>query len=185
MNLSVNMQKEFELEPGEVILLEARKHWFIFTLELLPYAVLAVLPLALPTFLGLAPPLAPYASLIDYREPVMRAVYGIWLLVTWTGAWGTLTRYYLNVWIITNTRIVEITQHHYFDREVSSVLLNRVQDVTTEVAGVLPSLLHIGNISVQSAGAEDVFHMRGIGNPEVMRDLILKEAGESSKSAGI
>jgi hypothetical protein len=49
-----------------------------------------------------------------------------------------------------------------------------VQDVTTEVSGVLPSLLDIGDITVQSAGAVDEFHMQGIPHPERMRDVILR-----------
>jgi len=40
--------KEFELEPGEHVVQEARKHWFIFLGELLPYAIIAVIPFALP-----------------------------------------------------------------------------------------------------------------------------------------
>ncbi len=75
---------------------------------------------------------------------------------------------------MTNLRIVEIDQRAYFNREVSSVLLNRVQDVTTTVVGVIPSLLSIGAIKVQSAGADVDLLMKGIPRPEQMRDLILK-----------
>jgi len=175
----------FELESGEVVIHEARKHWLLFVFELLPYAILAIIPFALPGFLRLVGPLSPYADLINYGEPLPRAVLGIWLLVVWTSAWGALTRYYLNLWILTDRRIVEITQYHYFDREVSSVLLNRVQDVTTEVKGALFSLLDIGNIHVQSAGAVDEFHMNGIGSPEALRDIILKKASENSKTTGV
>jgi len=182
MIFPMNLTKEFELEPGESVLREARKHWLLFAMELLPYAIIAIIPLVLPRLLLLAPPLAPYAGAIDYREPLARAALGVWWLATWTAAWGAYTRYYLNVWVVTNKRIVAVTQHGYFDRQVSSVLLNRVQDVTTAVAGVLPSLLHIGNISVQSAGAVDEFHMNGIGEPESMRDLILAEVGADSKN---
>lgn len=177
--------KEFELEPGEHVVRELRKHWFLFVLELLPYVILAGIPFVLPQILLLAPPLAAYAPLIDFREPLMRAALGAWLLITWTGAWGVFTRYFLNAWILTNIRIVEIKQRGYFNREVSSLLLNRVQDVTTDVVGILSSLLAIGTIKVQSAGAEVEFRMRGIPRPEQMRDIIMKYVAEDSKGTGV
>ena len=177
--------KEFELEPGESVVRQTRKHWFLFVIELVPYAILAVLPLALPNLLSLVPQTIPYAVTINYREPLMRAALGIWLLFVWTGAWSAFTRYFLNAWVLTNQRIVDIKQRGYFNREVSSVLLNRVQDVTTDVIGVLPSFLGIGTINVQSAGAMNEFRMQGIPRPEEMRDLILKYVASASKNTGV
>ncbi len=177
--------KEFELEPGEHAVIEARKHWFLFLLDLLPYAILATLPFALPKLLSLAPPVAPYASFFDYQTALGRAGLSTWLLVTWTSAWGSFTRYFLNAWVLTNKRIVNIKQRGFFNREVSSLFLSRVQDVTTGVTGVLPSLLGIGDITVQTAGTEDEFHMKGIPRPEQMRDIILRYAAEGSKTDGV
>lgn len=166
--------KEFELEPGEHVIREARTHWFLFVVGLLPFAILAVIPFAIPGFLKFSSVLAPYASFFDFSNSEMRMALGVWLLLVWTGAWSAFTRYFLNVWILTNQRIVAVKQYNYFNRGVSSLLLNRVQDVTTDVAGLLPSLLGIGNITVQSAGAVNEFHMKGIPRPEQMRDLIFK-----------
>lgn len=177
--------KEFELEPGEHVVKQVRKHWFLFLAELLPYAILAIIPLALPTLLPFAPPLASYAERVHFTTPLMRAAFGMWLLISWTSAWGVFTRYFLNVWVLTNQRIVTIKQRRFFSREVSSLLLPRVQDVTTDVNGVLPSLLGIGTIKVQSAGADIQFTMRGIPRPEQMRDLILKYLPADSRNSAI
>lgn len=172
--------REFELEPGEQVVRTARKHWFLFLMTLLPYAILAAFPFALPGLPALSSDAAPYASLLDVSRPLVRAAFGIWLLAVWTGAFSAFTRYYLNLWVLTDRRIVEITQRGYFNREVSSLLLSRVQDVTTEVEGVLSSLLGIGDIVVQSAGAVDKFRMRGIPRPEQMRDIIMKYVAEKA-----
>lgn len=177
--------KEFELEPGESVVLEVRKHWFLFLGELLPFAILAVIPFALPKLLVLAPPLAPYTSFFDYQTMFGRAALGVWLLLTWTSAWAAFTRYFLNAWVLTNQRIVIIKQSHFFDREVSSLFLSRVQDVTTNVVGLLPSILGLGDITVQSAGEVEEFHMRGIPRPEQMRDIILRYASSESKNPGV
>ncbi len=177
--------KEFELEPDEHVVLQTRKHWFLFIAELLPYAILSVIPFALPKILPFAPPLAPYAGFFDYTNPSMRIALGIWLLVSWTSAWSVFTRYFLNAWILTNHRIVDIKQRRFFSREVSSLFLSRVQDVTTDVTGVISSLLNIGDINVQSAGATEKFYMHGIPLPERMRDLILKYVPGEPKNPSI
>ncbi len=177
--------KEFELEPGAHVVQEARKHWFLFLGELLPYAILAAVPFALPNLLTLMPAGAPYAALIDYHTVLGRAVLGIWLLITWTVAWSTFTKYFLNLWVLTNQRIVDIKQRGYFNHQVSSLFLSRVQDVTTDVIGVLPSLLGIGDIKVQTAGEDVEFVMHGIPHPEQMRDLILKYVSTKPDVAGV
>ena len=178
--------KEFDLEPGEHVVMASRKHWFLFLGELLPYAILLALPFALPKFLALIPALSGYTAQFTYQTPLARAVLGVWLLIIWTLAWSAFTRYYLNAWVLTNQRIVDIKQRGYFNREVSSLSLPRVQDVTTDVSGVLPSLLDIGDIIVQSAGAVDEFRMRGIPHPERMRNLILKYVStEPAKEVGV
>jgi len=177
--------REFELQPGEHEVLVARKHWLIFAAELLPYAIMAVLPFALPNLLTLTPILTPYAAYFDYHTVVARAALGVWLLLAWTMAWSTFTRYYLNAWILTNLRICAIKQRGWFNRGVSSLFLSRVQDATTDVTGVLASLLNMGDITVQSAGAEDEFHMKGIPRPEEVRNIILKYVGEKTTEAPV
>ncbi len=177
--------KEFELEPGEEVVLQTRKHWLLFVAELLPYAILIVIPFALPKLLALAPPIAPYATLIDYHATIGRVLLGVWLLIMWTGAWNAFTRYFLNAWILTNKRIVDIKQRGYFNREVSSLFLSRVQDVTTDVTGVVSSLLNIGTIQVQTASEDVEFVMHGIPRPEQMRNVILRYAQLESKGTGV
>lgn len=175
--------KEFELEPGEHVVLSVRKHWFLFLAELLPYAIMAVAPFALPKLLALAPPMAAYAAYFDYSTQLARAALGVWLLLSWTGAWGAFTKYFLNVWVLTSQRIVNIKQRRFFSREVSSLFLSRIQDVTTDVSGLIPSLLNIGNIKAQTAAEDIEFVMKGIPRPEMMRDLILKYVPEEDSSA--
>ena len=173
--------KEFDVEQGETVILETRKHWFFFCAELLPYVLLALFPFVLPSLLQLWAPTAVFAPHLVPGAPYMRVVLGLWLIALWTSAWSHFTLYYLNAWVITNRRIVEIKQHEYFNREVSSLLLSRVQDTTTDVRGFLESLLGMGDIRVQSAGALEEFHMRGVPHPERMRDLILMTAQTAAK----
>lgn len=170
--------KEFELEPGEHVVLSVRKHWFLFLVELLPYAIMAIIPFALPKFLALTPSMAAYAAFFEFNTHLSRAALGVWLLIVWTGAWGAFTKYFLNAWVLTSQRIVNIKQRRFFSREVSSLFLSRIQDVTSDVSGIIASLLGIGDIKAQTAAEDVEFVMHGIPRPEQMRELILKYVPE-------
>lgn len=182
--------EEFELERGEKIILSVRKHWLVFLVELLPYALLAVAPMlisALAVWAGSVYPSAEsFAATLTLGNPSVRLALGLWWLALWMGAFHTFTRYYLEQWVVTTLRIVNIRQRGFFRREVSSFLLERVQDVTTTVEGILPTLFGFGTIRVETAGEEaQHFYLRGIRNPEHMRDLIMREIAELEKSHGL
>lgn len=181
---------EFRLEHGERITASVRKHWFVLLLELLPFALLAWVPMLIIPFVSsvvssVSIASSTSASAVDLFSSLsfeggwVQFLYGLWLLVMWIGAFNTFTRYYLNMWVITTTRIVYIHQHGFFSREVSSFLLVRVQDVTTEVHGLFGTLLGYGTLNVETAGdSSKDFKMTGIPNPTTLRDLIMKEIAD-------
>lgn len=172
--------EEFQLEPGETITRAVRKHWLVFVGELLPYAVIALLPLiifpAVTYFVAHAPQFADTHADLTLWNGWVRLILGLWLLLAWMGGFNAFTRYYLDQWVITTTRIVDIHQFGFFRREVSSFLLNHVQDVTTDVDGIFPTVFGFGTLRVETAGDESRhFVMRGIRDPEGLRDLIMRE----------
>ncbi|MEK7602403.1 MAG: PH domain-containing protein [Patescibacteria group bacterium] len=170
---------EVELEPGEKVTKAVRKHWFVLLIELLPLIVLAWLPTLFVPFLLFVTKAIQHADQVAALSlafsPLGRMVYGLWLVMLWSAAFNTLTRWYLNEWIITTNRIIEIHQYGYFSREVSSLLLIRIQDVNTNVDGLFGTLLGYGQLEVQSAGTEEHFIMEDAPDPAGLRDLIMRE----------
>ena len=83
--------------------------------------------------------------------------------------------------IVTNDRLLHIEQEGLFARTISELDLYQVQDVTSEVKGVFPSLFGYGNLLVQTAGAKEVFRMVDIPHPENLRQAILDLAEEDRK----
>ena len=179
------MVAEFRLEHGERITRAVRTHWFVLAIEVLPFALMALIPVLIPGILEAIANGAPQMDRIVYmltlENPWIRLMVGLWWLVMWIAAFNSFTSYYLNEWIITTHRIVEIKQHGFFNREVSSLLLNRVQDVRTDINGLFATLLHYGTLTIQSAGANNNFHMHGIPDPQGLRDLVMKEITEFHK----
>lgn len=75
---------------------------------------------------------------------------------------------------MTNKRIIDAEQRGLFSREVSEFKLYRVQDVTIEIKGVLPTFLNYGNVYIQTAGEAKEFVFKQIPNPRQAKDLIIK-----------
>jgi uncharacterized membrane protein YdbT with pleckstrin-like domain len=173
--------EEFQLDPGERVTRTVRKHWFVLLVSFVPFLLLAWLPTIVPVLLmKLAATTNPEAetlfALFTDENAWFRMFLGLWWLFLWIGAFNTFTQYYLNHWVITTARIVRIRQHGFFNREVSSFLLSRVQDVTTEVNGIFADLLGYGSVRVQTAGTESKdFVIDGVDDPTGMRDLVMSQ----------
>lgn len=175
--------EEFQLEPGEHVIRSVRKHWIIFLVRLIPYAVLALVPLFFPAVVSALAGVIPSLQAAG-PNPLWQFALGIWWIFLWIGAFNTFVRYYLDQWVITTTRIVDIHQYGFFSRRVSSFLLDRVQDVTTNVDGFLATMVGFGTLNVETAGRDEEFQMAGVANPEGLRDLIMKEIADLRAGAG-
>ena len=65
--------------------------------------------------------------------------------------------YYLDVWIVTNMRIINIEQKGLFSRVISEKDLDIMQDVTSDISGFLPTLLEYGDVFIQTAAETERF----------------------------
>lgn len=168
------------LEKDERVVRVTRRHPLIILSKLAAFGVFAILPLLLPQAIAAA---VPGRDVLGELFPMVDAHYaqfllGCWWLLALMGAFRALTEYYLDVWVITNRRVIDIEQHSFFNRQVSSVFLSHVQDATTTINGILPTLLNYGDIEIQSAGTISHFRIKGVPHPRALRDIILSKASE-------
>ena len=83
---------------------------------------------------------------------VLSILFGILLLVpSWIG-------WYFSVFIITDQRLIQITQKGMFNRSVVDMGLNQIQMVNYEVRGLQETLLGFGTISMQTLVGDLVIH---------------------------
>jgi hypothetical protein len=178
---------DLTLHPGERILVSLRKHPLIAVGTLLPYAILDYLPYLLPKFgawLTLQNPTSTfnYMAAFSFANPWIDFIVGIYWLFVWMGAFSTFTNYFLDEWIVTNERVIDVNQKSFWSREVSSLFLDRVQDVDVDITGFFQTLFGFGTVTVESAGAEPgIVHMTGLARPTYVRNLILEEVGKLHK----
>lgn len=172
---------DLKLQPGERVLISIRKHPLIVVGQLIPFAILDYLPYLLPSFAAHIQSMNPdtpmlFLSGLSFGNPWFDFIVGIYWLFVWMGAFGVFTNYFLDQWIVTNERIIDINQVGFWNREISSLFLSRIQNVETEIDGFFHTLFGFGTVSVESAGAEvGRFQMKGLSKPNYVRDFILKE----------
>jgi hypothetical protein len=165
-----------KLEQDETIILEIRKHWLIYAFEsfglflamLAPLILIFILQgIGVEVFFNPASKIdtLQQAGISSYNFIFLAFLYSIWIIFIWIWLFVLWTDYYLDVWVVTNKKIIDVEQFGLFNRKVSVLNLDKIQDVNFNVHGFISTMLNIGSISVQTAGIEKLFTIKGIHNP--------------------
>jgi len=144
-----------------------RKHWFAYV----PFFT-AALALAGGWVIVMSIIIANNVSLVGTVGMLIilgSSIYGLFSLYLFL--YGFVD-YYLDTYIITDQRIIDIAQNGLFSRKVSELYLNQIQDVSTDVSNVFGTMLHFGDIIIQTAGERTNFLFNTIGHPYRISKLI-------------
>jgi membrane protein YdbS with pleckstrin-like domain len=160
-----------KIEPNEHIIMELRKHWYVLLVETSFLIILVIGPLVILTLAGLW--IKINISLKTFLFGLF--FYWLWLLILWLFFWLAWTDYYLDVWVITNKRIIDVEQKGIFNREISTFYYDRVQDITIEVRGLLATMMDFGDIHVQTAGQGREFILYKATSPHLAKREILNQ----------
>ncbi|EKE18643.1 MAG: hypothetical protein ACD_9C00271G0004 [uncultured bacterium] len=121
-------------------------------------------------------------------ETLAAFMENFFILAVWIYSFLIWVDYYFDIWIITTQRIVNIEQKGMFTRKVSELRYSKIQDVTTEVVGFLPTVINYGDVQIQTAGEEDNFVFRTISDPYHIKNVIVglqkKHEGEATNQLG-
>lgn len=100
----------------------------------------------------------------------------LFFLFSWLFLFQSFIDYYLDIWIVTNRRILNIEQTGLFSRKISELRLHRIQDVTSNVSGMISTIFDFGNVKIQTAGEEEHFIFEEIPHPTKVAKAILEYA---------
>ena len=159
-----------EIQKDEKILGTIRKHWLVFFFEGVSIFISAFFPLLFIL-------IASFFVTLNISSSVFYAgtfFYLIWLIFMWIWFFLAWTDFYLDTIIVTNKKIIVIDQRGLFSRETSNFDIDRIQDITIDVHGIIATLFNFGDIHIQTAGAGDkrVFILHNAGKPHAARELI-------------
>lgn len=158
-----------DIEHDEKKIIEVRKHWYVIVKE----SIILMFFLFLPVILYTVIQITPLSFVTPGNEDVLFIfLYVAWLFVCWSVFFFLWTEYYLDVWIITDQKMIDVDQVALFRREISTLQLDKIQDVTVEVHGIMPTILHFGNLHVQTAGDQREFIIKNIAEPQKVKDTI-------------
>ncbi|MCL5784447.1 MAG: PH domain-containing protein [Patescibacteria group bacterium] len=167
-------------EDNEHIELMVRKHgitnfpWIFNTL------VIAVLPVALfkigiPSGLVKISPL-PFNLLVS--------TIVLWYLLVLAYALEKFLYWYFNIYIITNTHLIEVSFENLMNRNITSARLDDIQSSSSQIAGIVGSLFNFGNVVIETAAEKQRINFLSIPKPDFVAERIedLQQAQEGGGS---
>lgn len=98
----------------------------------------------------------------------------IFFLFAWLFLFQLFLDYYLDSWIVTTKRVINIEQTGLFGRTVSELRLYRIQDVTATVNGFTNTMFNYGDVQVQTAGEVEHFVFEQIPQPNKVAKTVLE-----------
>lgn len=157
------------LRQNEQILLILRRHWFVMTGPLAAVFFALVLPSLLLSTISERFPILTTPTVV----PIIKFFLALYILGLLLYALLLWADYYLDVWVITNERLIDINQRGLFVRHISEMNMENIQNVTAEINGIIAMTLKFGNLKVETA-AEGMFLIRSVPRFYEAKDILLK-----------
>jgi len=154
----------------EKIIKVLHRHWFNllqqFAGVILMTVVLFGVIFALPRFFPDMNENRDLQKVLSFLENLVTLFVWIYIFFVWI-------EYYLDVFIISDKKIVDVEQKGLFIREVSELKYEKIQDVSVEVKGLIPTVLNYGDLYIQTAGEKERFVFRAMADPYTIKNLIM------------
>lgn len=170
--------ERIKLETDEEVIRIIYKHWFIILSQTVISVLMALLPLLLWWLLTqpfITAELALDINLYAYGSEMLFLFFW-WLLMIFLSLAHVYTNYYLDIWVVTNRRIIVIDQVSLFKRTIGSFRYERLQDISVEIDGVIPTFLDFGTIRATTASGNEAFHTDLLPHPRDIKSLVLTTA---------
>jgi uncharacterized membrane protein YdbT with pleckstrin-like domain len=157
------------VDSDEECIVEVRKHVFgLISMYVVSVAgLLAVFALAvfiLPTMLGTQPD---YVLLVTVLIFLMATIVVLGLFV------ATIV-YRQSRLLVTNKNLTQVIQYSLFNRKISQLSMNNVEDVTAVQNGIIPHMFDFGVLRIETAGEQSNFHFDYCPSPNKIAKEILE-----------
>jgi hypothetical protein len=154
---------------GEKLVLFLRRHLVVLGARFLIVAALAIIPVAFYFYLT---KIYPWIFEHAFLFPALLLLASSYYLFIILFLYNTFIDYYLDVWIVTDQRIINIEQRGMFNREIAEHDLDKIQDVSGIQKGFFSTVFSFGDVHVQTAGEIQRFIFRQVDNPfEIVKTI--------------
>lgn len=153
----------YELNEGEKLVALIRKHWITLALPLAK-AIVAIAVIAI---------LAQKLFEFEYGKEIVL----VWIIASILYAVHEIIIWYLDCYIITNKRIIDIGQKSVFQRIVAEVGIENIQEVICLTNGPMETILGYGTVNVKTGSSGSIIGMEQIPDPVKVKDIIMNAKG--------
>ncbi|TSC53722.1 MAG: hypothetical protein LiPW39_105 [Parcubacteria group bacterium LiPW_39] len=172
----------FTLAPNEQIILLLRRHWLRLTLKLAEVGILIFVP---PLIYLLLVFVWPSLMQNEGANPIFWYFALLFWLITSGFLWLAWLDWYLDIWLVTNQRIIDIEQRRLFNRRVLACGLDKIQNVTAKTGGLLATFFKYGNVEIKTADETSQIIFYQVPSPNVVQDKILQAHQEYLRNFGV
>lgn len=82
--------------------------------------------------------------------------------------------YYLDAWVITDQGVIDLEWRGWFHRQSARILYSDIQGLSYEIAGVLPTLLRYGTVTIEKISTGATVNLPTVPQPKKVESLILR-----------
>lgn len=150
-------------QKNETVLAFCRKHWLVIIPHMLWLLMLVVLPFLIFWFRANYN-FAEFISPVAYRVISGLAIIAITYFLH--ACFLRFLNYYLQTFIVTNFRVVQLEQTLYFVRNRDSIDLREIQDIEIHQTGILKTIFNYGELVITLSSAHATKHIPFMPNPE-------------------
>ncbi|OGG57420.1 hypothetical protein A2853_00665 [Candidatus Kaiserbacteria bacterium RIFCSPHIGHO2_01_FULL_55_17] len=165
-------------QADEKLLAQTRKHWIVFFRDAGSAVAIGVTPFVLTAFITL-----PRA--LDPENPLFLTALGfveiIWLLVIWIALVVLWTNYYLDLWVITDQRVMNVEETGLFHRIITAWRFEDIREVVTETRNPVQAFFDYGLVEFHTDQVGERIRMEGVPHPEAISALMSKQMGKYEK----
>lgn len=163
--------------PGEKVVRIIHRDVFIALKRVGLFVLLLALPAIVLLMINQIFPTIDNSGMITIIILLSLSVY---LLFIWLLFFFSIIDYILDIWIITDKRIIDVQQNGFFSRVISEQMVAKIQDITSDTHGFWPTVWKYGNLTVQTAAEQNKFYFEEISDPEEVRDLLIRLAASAT-----
>jgi len=160
-------------ENKEKVILFLRQHPIVNV----PWMFLSVVMFFVPVVVG-------STDFLSLAPSNFKFVFGLgWYLLTLAFTLEKFLTWFFNVYIVTDERIIDIDFYNLIYKEVSDAKIDKIQDVTYSMGGVIRTFFNYGNLLIQTASEVPNFEFLAVPKPDkvarILQDLRTEEEQEA------
>lgn len=165
-------------KPYEHIKYLLHRHPLTFIPTVILFTVLAAVPVIVYFMINT---LFPAFLQSEPAYPLMVLLGSVYYLSLYLFFYAQFVDYYLDIWVVTNDRTIDIEQHGLFHRTITELDLFRIQDVTTQVNGLFKTIFNYGDVVVKTASSTSNIVFYNVPAPNQIREDLIRLADEDRK----